>query len=182
MPSYPSENLNSQQICQSYNKLLQIYNTDIILNGTGSQIQFLNVTSSKSLSASYAPCNCPIMQTGSYYPITASWAINTATSSYVLVTGVSYPVKKIYTNYTIVRSTDYTILCDATSGSFNVILPNPTGNTNIYNIKKIDNTGYIVNVTVTNSSYIDYDLTQSIAHRGTNMCIQSDGISQYWIL
>lgn len=122
------------------------------------------------------------MYTGSYYPITSSWAINTKTSSYIQVTGVSYPVKRIYNNYTIVRTSDYTLLCDASAGEFNVKLPNPVGNTNIYNIKKIDTTGHRINVTVTNASYIDYELTQSIAHKGTNMMVQSDGTNQYWIL
>jgi len=312
MPVFPSQNLNTQKICESYPRLLQIYSGSLVLDGTGSLKQFLNVTSSYSLtssyasnfgnsitqsfsasniwtfnhnlgdkyvliqtvdtndnqlipevinlfddntaiigfsvptagtaiatrggirkliisssygyynlntgstypitsswalyalnggtniytgstypitgswsinavSASYAPCNCPLLQTGSYYPITASWAINTQTSSYIQVTGVSYPVRRVYNNYTIVRTTDYTILCDATSGSFNVKLPNPVGNTNIYNIKKIDTSGHRINVTVTNASYIDYELTQSIAHKGTNMMVQSDG-SQYWVL
>ncbi len=126
--------------------------------------------------------NACCLQTGSTYPITSSWALNTLTSSYIQVTGVSYPVRKINNNYTIVKTTDYTILCDATSGSFDVKLPNPSGNTNIYNIKKIDRTGNCVNVMVTNASYIDYDITQSICHRGTNMTIQSDGTNQYWIL
>lgn len=290
MPVFPSQNLNTQKICESYPRLLQIYSGSLVLDGTGSLKQFLNVTSSYSLtssyasnfgnsitqsfsasniwtfnhnlgdkyvliqtvdtndnqlipevinlfddntaiigfsvptagtaiatrggirkliisssygyynlntgstypitsswsinavSASYAPCNCPLLQTGSYYPITASWAINTQTSSYIQVTGVSYPVRRVYNNYTIVRTTDYTILCDATSGSFNVKLPNPVGNTNIYNIKKIDTSGHRINVTVTNASYIDYDFTQSISHKGTNMVVQSDGSNQYWIL
>jgi hypothetical protein len=123
-----------------------------------------------------------LLQTGSTYPITSSWALYTATSSYIQVSGVTYPVRRIYNNYTVVRTTDYTILCDATSGSFNVVLPNPVGNTNIYNIKKIDKTGHDVHVTVANASYIDYDVTQSISHRGTNMMVQSDGTNQYWIL
>lgn len=139
------------------------------------------ITSSWSVTASYALNAGTSIYTGSYYPITASWAINTQTSSYIQVTGVSYPVRRVYNNYTIVRTTDYTILCDATSGSFDVKLPNPVGNTNIYNIKKIDTTGHLINVTVTNASFIDYDLTQSIAHRGTNMMVQSDGL-QYWVL
>ena len=62
------------------------------------------------------------------------------------------------------------------------MLPNPVGNTNIYNIKKIDKTGHDIHVTVANASYIDYDVTQSISHRGTNMMVQSDGTNQYWIL
>jgi len=312
MPVFPSQNLNTQKICESYPQLLQIYSGSLVLDGTGSLKQFLNVTASyalncncgsgsggsslytgstypitsswalNSVSASYASnfgnsitqsftssnvwtfnhnlgnkyviiqtvdtndnqlipelinlfddntaiigfsvptagtalatrggvsivsssygyynlhtgSTYPItsswalnvvnggtkIYTGSTYPITSSWALNTLTSSYIQVTGVSYPVKKITNNYTIVRTTDYTILCDATSGSFDVKLPNPSGNTNIYNIKKIDRTGHCVNVTVTNASYIDYDVTQSICHRGTNMTVQSDGTNQYWIL
>ena len=120
--------------------------------------------------------------TGSTYPITASWALYTVTSSYIQVSGVTYPIKRIYNNYTVVRTADYTILCDATSGSFNVVLPNPVGNTNIYNIKKIDRTGHCIHVTVANASSIDYDVTQSICHRGTNMTVQSDSTNQYWIL
>jgi hypothetical protein len=183
MPVFPSQNLNTQKICESYPKLLQVYSSSLVLDGTGSLIKFLNLTSSYALN-----CNCPSgsvitqLYTGSTYPITSSWALYTFTSSYIQVTGVSYPVRKINNNYTIVKTTDYTILCDATSGSFDVKLPNPSGNTNIYNIKKIDHTGHCVNVVVTNASYIDYDITQSICHRGTNMTIQSDGTNQYWIL
>ena len=254
MPVFPSQNLNSQKICESYNKLLQYYDTGIVLDGTGSQKQFLNVTASYALNClckdgrsvtgsfcsssiwtfnhnlgsryvviqSYDQFNNQIIAdvvnlydentailsfgedvcgtvvaslgglnrvtqsyylgTGSTYPITASWALYTQTSSYIQVSGVTYPVRKVYNNYTVVRTTDYTILCDATSGSFNIVLPNPVGNTNTYNIKKIDRTGYCINVTVTNASYIDYDVTQSICHRGTNMTVQSDGTNQYWIL
>jgi hypothetical protein len=182
MPVFPSQNLSDKKICESYTSLLQIYNGDLILKGDGTQVQSLKVTSSYAISASYAPCNCPIMHTGSTYPITASWAIYTATSSYIQVTNVSYPIRKIYNNYTVVKTTDYTILCDATSGSFNVKLPNPVGNTNIYNIKKIDRTGNCIHVTVTNASNIDYDVTQSICHRGTNLSVQSDSTNQYWIL
>ena len=178
MPEYPAQDLNNQLICDSYPKLLQIYNSDIVLDGTGSQKQFLNITSSYALN-----CVCQDgLQTGSTYPITSSWALYTVTSSYIQVSGVIYPVRKVYNNYTVVRTTDYTILCDATNGSFNIVLPTPVDNTNIYNIKKIDSTGYCINVTVANASYIDYDVTQSICHRGTNMTVQSDGTNQYWIL
>jgi hypothetical protein len=259
MASFPSQNLYSQKICESYNKLLQIYSGSLLLDGTGSQIQLLNVTSSYAQYALNCTSDCTydgsattqsfnnlstwtfnhnlnqkyvtiqtydvnddqilpskihlqsentaiitfpyalsgtaiasvganitgsiqLLQTGSTYPITASWSLNTLTASYIQVTGVSYPVRKVVNNYTIVNASDYTILCDATSGSFDVKLPNPSGNTNIYNIKKIDRTGYCINVTVTNASFIDYDITQSICHRGTNMTVQSDGINQYWVL
>ena len=53
MPEYPAQDLNNQLICDSYPKLLQIYNSDIVLDGTGSQKQFLDITSSYALN-----CNC----------------------------------------------------------------------------------------------------------------------------
>lgn len=253
MPVFPSQNLDSQKICESYPKLLQIYNNNLVLDGTGSLKQLLNVTSSYALN-----CLCPagesitgsfcsssiwtfnhnlgskyvIIQTydennnqiipdvvnlydndtaiisfgqnicgvaiaslggrtqvtrsfylgtGSYYPITASWALNTITSSYIQVSNVSYPIKTVNNNYNI-TNTDYTILCNATSIGFNVKLPSAASvNSQIFNIKKIDGTGNIINVYTSAGNYIDYDVTQSIAHRGTNMTVQSDG-SQYWIL
>ncbi len=168
-----------------YNKN-QIIPSNILLNNNN--VATLTFPISESGYAIVSRCGLRIvsgslnMLTGSTYPITSSWALRTVTASYIQVTGVSYPVKRIYNNYTIVRTTDYTILCDATSGQFDVKLPSPVGNTNIYNIKKIDTTGHRINVMVTNGSLIDYDLTQSIAHRGTNMSIQSDGTNQYWIL
>ena len=57
MPVFPSQNLNTQKICESYPRLLQIYSGSLVLNGTGSLKQFLNVTSSYanySISSSYA--------------------------------------------------------------------------------------------------------------------------------
>lgn len=144
---------------------------------TGSTYPITASWSINTVSASYAPCNCPIMQTGSTYPITASWALNTITASYV----VSNPIKRVYSNYTL-TDVDYTILCDATSGSFDVKLPSATSaSTRLFNIKKIDKSGHAINVITQANNYIDYDVTQSITHRGTNMSVQSDG-TQYWIL
>ena len=52
---------------------------------------------------------------------------------------------------------------------------------NKFNIKKIDNTGNMVNVYSTDGSYIDYSLTQSLTSRGTNLAVQTS-TTQYWIL
>lgn len=78
---------------------------------------------------------------------------------------------------------DYTILCDASSGSLDIILPTPTVSTGgkLFNIKKIDSTGNLVNVYVTDGSNIDYSVTQSLTSRGTNLAVQSS-TTQYWIL
>ena len=85
MPVFPSQNLSTQKICESYPRLLQIYNGNLVLDGSGSLKQFLNVTASYALN-----CNCASgsggssLYTGSTYPITSSWALNSLTSSYSL--------------------------------------------------------------------------------------------------
>lgn len=174
MPTFPAQDLHDQKICESYQKLLQIYNNNLVLNGSGSQVQFLNVT------ASYVLNDC-CLNTGSTYPITSSWALNTQSSSYILVSNVSHPIKTVTDNYTIDLG-DYTILCNASTKNLNIKLPTAaSSNTQIFNIKKIDTSGYNVHVTTAGGNYIDFDVTQSIAHKGTNMSIQSDG-TQYWIL
>jgi hypothetical protein len=218
MSDFPSENLNNQRICDSYSKLLQIYNSDIILDGTGSQVDLVNVTSSwalnsltssifisssfasSSISSSYSltsswsnysvtasyslnsvSASYSLTSSWSNYSVTASYSLNSVSASYVVSTNIQYPVRRVTGSYDVNNINDYTLLCDATSGSFNLKLPNPVGNTNIYNIKKIDNTGYFIHVISSNGSNIDFDVTQSIENRGTNMVVQSDG-SQYWIL
>ena len=194
MSDFPSENLNNQRICDSYSKLLQIYNSDIILDGTGSQVDLVNVTSSWALnsltssifiSSSFASSSISssysLTSSWSNYSVTASYSLNSVSASYVVSTNIQYPVRRVTGSYDVNNINDYTLLCDATSGSFNLKLPNPVGNTNIYNIKKIDNTGYFIHVISSNGSNIDFDVTQSIENRGTNMVVQSDG-SQYWIL
>lgn len=203
MPTYPLEDLYNQQICTSYQKLLQIYSGSLVLNGSGSQIQFLDITASyvsnncclntsstypitsswsnNSISASYAPCNCPIIQTGSNYPITSSWAVNTLTSSYTLISNVSHPIKTITNDYNVGLG-DYTVLCDASSNTLNVKLPSAaSGYTQIFNIKKIDLSGNNIHVTTAAANNIDFNITQSITSAGTNLSVQSDG-TQYWIL
>jgi hypothetical protein len=121
------------------------------------------------------------MHTGSTYPITSSWALNTLTSSYVQISQVSSPIKTITTSYNVLND-DYTILCDASSGTINLKLQAASStNKRLFNIKKIDTTGHLINVTTTNADLIDFDVTQSIAFKGTNMCVQSNGV-QYWIL
>lgn len=272
MPVFPSQNLYSQKICETYDRLLQIHSGSLVLDGSGSQKQFLDIT------ASYVLNNC-CLQTGSTYPITASWSLYSATASYALNigntvtqsfssssvwtfnhnlgdkyvliqafdegdnqiipdlinlfdentailsfggefvsgiavatiggfktiisrihTGSTYPItsshsltasyvavknvdfsiKKVTGSYNVTLN-DYTILCDATSGSFDVVLPNTNNHTQLFNIKKIDKSGHQIHVYTVGAKYIDYDLTQSISHKGTNMSIQSDR-SQYWIL
>lgn len=107
--------------------------------------------------------------------ISASYA---TTASYVFNAN-HYNIKTVTGSYNIL-TTDYTVLCDATSGSFNIVLPqNSTGYT--FNVKKIDSTGNMINVYSSDGSKIDFEYTQSITNRGTNMHLQSDG-AKYWLL
>lgn len=179
MPTYPLEDLYSQQICQSYQKLLQIYSGSLVLNGSGSQLQFLDITASYvanncclitssaypvtsswsdySTSASYAPCNCPLLQTSSTYPITSSWALNSTTSSYslntltasyllnncCLITSSTYPitsswaVNTLTSSYILVSNVSHPI--KTVSNDYNVSLGDYTvlcdASTSILNVK-----------------------------------------------
>ena len=100
---------------------------------------------------------------------------------FVLSSNVYYPIKTISSDYNVSLS-DYTVLCNVTSSNINLKLPSASSSVNrIFNIKKRDATGYVIHVTTTNGDYIDFDITQSISHRGTNLSVHSDG-SQYWIL
>jgi hypothetical protein len=283
MPLFPSQDLYDKQICTSYQQLLQVYSGSLVLDGSGSQKQYLDVTASYALNcnsvctfdgssvtqsfsasiwtfnhnlnqkyvaiqtyndsdnqvipqiinlfdentaiisfgeivsgtaiatiganvtssyyllqtgstypitsswsvysttSSYALNAGTTITTGSTYPITSSWALNCITSSYVLSSNVYYPIKTISTDYNVSLS-DYTVLCNVTSSNINLKLPSASSSVNrIFNIKKRDATGYVIHVTTTNGDYIDFDITQSISHRGTNLSVHSDG-SQYWIL
>jgi len=283
MPLFPSQDLYDKQICTSYQQLLQVYSGSLVLDGSGSQKQYLDVTASYALNcnsvctfdgssvtqsfsasiwtfnhnlnqkyvaiqtyndsdnqvipqiinlfdentaiisfgeivsgtaiatiganvtssyyllqtgstypitsswsvysttSSYALNAGTTITTGSTYPITSSWTLNCITSSYVLSSNVYYPIKTISTDYNVSLS-DYTVLCNVTSSNINLKLPSASSSVNrIFNIKKRDATGYVIHVTTTNGDYIDFDITQSISHRGTNLSVHSDG-SQYWIL
>lgn len=118
------------------------------------------------------------------YSLTSSYSSNTTSASYASTASYvfnanHYNIKTVSSSYTMMLN-DYTILCDAISGSFNVVLPQNTQGY-IFNIKKIDASGNVINVYSYDGSKIDYDFTQSILHRGTNMQLQSDG-TKYWLL
>lgn len=81
MPVFPSQDLYGKKICETYQQILQIYSGSV-LNGAGSQQQFLNVTASYVIHAQTGS-GTPLY-TGSYYPITSSWARNSLTASYAL--------------------------------------------------------------------------------------------------
>ena len=77
MPVFPSQDLYGKKICETYQQILQIYSGSV-LNGAGSQQQFLNVTASYVINAQTGSGTS--IYTGSYYPITSSWSINSLTS------------------------------------------------------------------------------------------------------
>lgn len=77
---------------------------------------------------------------------------------------------------------DYTILCNASGGSFTITLPAVASHTNrIYNIKKIDSSANAVTVDGNNSETIDDGTTAILTTQYESITIQSDG-SEWWIL
>ena len=85
------------------------------------------------------------------------------------------------TAYTVL-STDYTLICDATSDTIRVNLPQASSHKGrVLNIKKIDSSGYPVIIEGYSSETIDDAERVSITIRYQTYTIQSDG-TEWWIL
>ena len=84
-------------------------------------------------------------------------------------------------NYTA-TSNDYTIICNATSGSFTITLPAVASHTNrMYHIKKIDSSANTVTVDGNGAETIDDATTAVLTTQYESITIQSDG-SEWWII
>ena len=79
-------------------------------------------------------------------------------------------------------ATDYTIMCNASGGSFTITLPAAASHADrIYHIKKIDSSANTVTVDGNASETIDDGLTAILTVQYESITIQSDG-SEWWIL
>ena len=78
--------------------------------------------------------------------------------------------------YTVL-ATDYTILADATAGSFNILLPDAASvDGQLFNIKRIDGTANEVAITTTSSQTIDgYTSGEIGPAENESFAVQSDG-------
>jgi len=93
------------------------------------------------------------------------------------IRGNSAIATKTYSDspYTL-TSSDYTILCDCSSGAITINLPAAnTCSGKIYNIKKIDSSVNTVTIDGDGSETIDDELTQTIVNQNTILTLQSDG-------
>lgn len=78
MPTYPSQDLYSEQICNTYQRILQIYNSNLLLNGSGSQIQSLDITASY---VTNSPPATPQITTVTYSQASSSLSAKTLTEN-----------------------------------------------------------------------------------------------------
>lgn len=77
--------------------------------------------------------------------------------------------------YTATTS-DFTILCDATSGAFSITLPAAAANPGrIFNVKKVDSSANAVTIQANAAELIDGANTKSIAAQYQSAQIQSNG-------
>lgn len=84
-------------------------------------------------------------------------------------------------NYTA-TATDYTIICNASGGSFTITLPAAASHTDrVYNIKKIDSSANTITVDGNSSETIDDSTTAILTTQYESITIQSDG-SEWWII
>jgi hypothetical protein len=82
----------------------------------------------------------------------------------------------------VITASDYTILCDASGGSFAVTLPSVSGTTGrVYVIKKIDSSVNTVTVDGDSSDLIDGATTQVLTAIYESITIQSNGSAWYII-
>jgi hypothetical protein len=80
------------------------------------------------------------------------------------------------------QASDYTILCDATSGAITVNLPGAaTCSGRIYNIKKIDVSANAVTIDGSSTETIDGALTKALAAQWATLQIQSNGTAWFII-
>lgn len=96
--------------------------------------------------------------------------------------GVMSPTGSIKTKTTDFSLTpyDFTVLCDASSGTLTVTLPYAAYvNGHIFSIKKIDSSSNPVTITTINPDTIDGSQTTSIDIQWTSISIQSDGANWY---
>ena len=85
------------------------------------------------------------------------------------------------TTYTIL-STDYVVLCDASSAAFTVTLPTAVGATGKrYYIKKTDSSANAVTIDGDGSETIDDSTARVLASQYDSVGIVSDG-SEWWVL
>lgn len=79
-------------------------------------------------------------------------------------------------------SSHYTVLCNASGGTFTITLPTAVGiSGRIYNIKKIDSTGNAVTIDGNAAETIDGDTTKSLNLQNESITIQCDGSNWYII-
>ena len=79
-------------------------------------------------------------------------------------------------------SSHYTVLCNASGGTFTITLPTAVGiSGRIYNIKKTDSSGNAILIDGNGVETIDGDLTKSLNLQNESITIQTDGSNWYII-
>ena len=89
---------------------------------------------------------------------------------------LTYAIATKTANYTIL-STDFTILCDCTSGNITITLP--TLDSWLFNIKKIDSSANTVTIDTQWSELIDGTATKTIGTQYTGYQVQTDWFNYY---
>jgi hypothetical protein len=79
-------------------------------------------------------------------------------------------------------ATDFTIICDATSGAITITLPDADSSyRKIYHIKKVDGTGNTVTIDADGAEMIDDAATVVITAQYESVTIQCDG-TEWWVI
>lgn len=105
--------------------------------------------------------------------------LNTPTSTLHVAGSQALPITTKTATYTA-TATDYTILCNNTSGAININLPAASGcSGRIYIVKKVSGAGNNVVVDGNASENIDGTITRTLTTQYDSVMIQSDGSNWY---
>lgn len=101
-------------------------------------------------------------------------------SAWVNAGGLILPLVTKTADYTA-TSSDYAILCDATSGAFTVTLPAASTSGRVYAIKKIDSTGNAVTIDGNGAELVEGSANQTLDAQYEAVVIQSNGTAWFII-
>jgi hypothetical protein len=170
-----------------FRDLVQISQTEVELNFksliAGPGISF--TTDDTSITINSNVTSLPIASTSSLGVIKVGSGLSIDNTGLLSATGpgntLAFPIKTVTANYTVSHN-DYSIMVNASAGPVTITLPAAAGGTSVMNIKKIDASTNAVTIVVSGSDKVDLGTSLEMALQLQAFQIQSDGVSNWWVL
>jgi hypothetical protein len=174
----------TSSISSSYSSTASYVNGYVPYTGSTGRVDLTpySITASNIIHISDTAPNNPIVGKMWYDTADTASVPITISASYALIAADVRPSITTLTSNTTLNNTHNNVLVSCSTVPIYISLPSASlNNQRLFNIKKIDNTGYNVIVQTVDSSSIDDTTYKIISTQYTNMTVQSNG-SQYYIL